>query len=166
MNAKTRKLSQSLPLGRRFGLLMRLYFGALTKKLEQLDIDRHFSILILIEDSEEGFCNQQYLSNTLNIDKTSMVRMIDYLVGKGYIRRASNPEDRREHRILLTEKAHRILPRIHRAINDLNSKATNGLNTSQLKQFYKDLDLLAENLAHEPRHTIIMNLEKAKSTRK
>jgi DNA-binding MarR family transcriptional regulator len=153
------------PLGRRFGLLMRLYFGALTKKLEQLDIERHYSILLLVEHTE-GNCNQKYLSDLLQIDKTSMVRMIDYLVDKKYIKRTTNPDDRREHRILLTEKANRELPHIHKAINELNSKATQAFSASKLKKFYKDLDLIAENLTHQPRHTIVMNLEKVKSPRK
>jgi hypothetical protein len=79
------------PMGRGFGLLMKLYFGALTKKLEQLDIDRHYSILILLE-SCDGNCSQQYISNLLQIDKASMVRIIDYLVKKGCIKRGINPK--------------------------------------------------------------------------
>jgi DNA-binding MarR family transcriptional regulator len=166
MKQKPALYPDDFPLGRRFGMLMRLYFGALTKKLEQLDVDRHYSVLILIEHSE-GNCSQQYLSDILKIDKTSMVRMIDYLVAKKYIRRSINPNDRRAHQIQLTDKAKRDLPRIHKAINELNVKTTNGLSSRKLKQFYEDLDTLTENLTNEPRHTIIMNFEKAKSvTRK
>ena len=153
------------PLGRRFGLLMRLYFGALTKKLEALDIDRHYSILILLEASEEN-CSQQYISNLLKIDKASMVRVIDYLVKKGYIRRGVNPKDRREHHICLTEKARRMLPKIHKAINSLNETATAGLTASQIKSFHAGLDQLTLNLLDEPAHTIIVNVKKTKSARK
>jgi MarR family transcriptional regulator for hemolysin len=162
MKQKENKFPEGFPLGRRFGLLMRLYFGALTKKLEQLDIDRHYSVLLLIE-SADVHCNQQYLSDILNIDKTAMVRMIDYLVEKGYIVRAVNPADRRAHRIQLTSKAKKALPRIHKAIDDLNGKATKGISSRKLKQFYADLNTVAENLTHEPRHTFIMNFEKVKS---
>jgi DNA-binding MarR family transcriptional regulator len=153
------------PLGRRFGLLMRLYFGALTKKLEALDIDRHYSILILLESSEEHY-SQQSISNLLRIDKASMVRMIDYLVKKGYIKRLVNPNDRREHHVCLTEKAKKMLPRIHTAIHELNETATAGLSSRQLQNFYQGLDTLTENLASEPGHTIVVNFKKVKPARK
>jgi DNA-binding MarR family transcriptional regulator len=153
------------PLGRRFSLLVRLYFGALTKRLESLDIDRHYSILILVENSESN-CSQQFLSNLLNIDKASMVRIIDYLVKKGYIKRLANPKDRREHHIQLTEKAKKILPRIHAAIDELNATATSGLTPKEQKSFYKGLDTLTANLSEEPGHAIIVKYSKAKAPRK
>jgi DNA-binding MarR family transcriptional regulator len=153
------------PLGRRFGLLMRLYFGALTKKLEQLDIDRHYSVLILLENAEVPHC-QQSISDVLKIDKASMVRNVDYLVKKGYIKRLVNPDDRREHRLGLTDKARRTLPRIHKAIGELNSNATAGLSPKQIRAFYSMLDLLAANLANEPKNTIVVNVKKLKSARK
>ncbi len=163
--SENKQFPAGFPLGRRFGLLMRLYFGALTKKLEALDIDRHYSILILLESSEQDCC-QQDISNILKIDKTSMVRMIDYLVKKGYIKRLVNPKDRREHRVCLTPKARKTLPRIHKAIDELNDIATLGLSSRQLKSFYDGLDTLTDNLASEPGHTIIVNFTKAKAARK
>jgi DNA-binding MarR family transcriptional regulator len=163
--SQNRTFPVGFPLGRRFGLLMRLYFGALTKKLEALDIDRHYSILILLESTEENY-SQQSISNLLKIDKASMVRMIDYLVKKGYLKRLVNPDDRREHHICLTEKAKKTLPRIHTAINELNDTATAGLTTTQIKSFYQGLELLTENLASEPGHTIVVNITKTKPARK
>jgi DNA-binding MarR family transcriptional regulator len=153
------------PLGRRFGLLMRLYFGALTKQLEHLDIDRHYSILILLESSQSS-CSQQYVSDLLKIDKASMVRIIDYLVKKGYIKRRVNETDRRAHQLCLTDKARKILPTIHAAIERLNERATAGLSSRQVKAFYDGLDMLTSNLADEPKHTIVVNVKKLKTPRK
>jgi DNA-binding MarR family transcriptional regulator len=154
--------SEEFPLGRRFGLLMRMYFGALTKKLEKLDIDRHYSILILLENTKESY-NQQDISDILKIDKASMVRITDYLVKKGYIERKVNPTDRREHRLCLTIKARKVLPRIHKAIDELNESALEGLNKKEAKIFWKNLDKVTKNLASEPAHTIIFNLKKIKT---
>jgi DNA-binding MarR family transcriptional regulator len=153
------------PLGRRFGLLMKLYFGALTRKLEQLDIDRHYSILILLENFE-GNCSQQMISNLLQIDKASMVRVIDYLVQKGYINRQENLTDRREHRLCLTDKARKILPHIHQGINELNETATEGLSSKQLKDLYESLDILTSNLTAAPANQITVKVTKLKSARK
>ena len=158
-------LPSDFPLGRRFGMLVQLYFGALTKKLEKLDIERHYSILILLESSK-GNCSQQYISDFLKVDKVSMVRMIDYLTKKGYIKRLVNPDDRREHHIVLTNKAYKMLPAIHKAIDELNAAATKGLSPEQVKFFYKSLDLLTNNLAEQPVHAVVVNFKKSKMLRK
>lgn len=149
------------PLGKQFGSLTRLYYGALTKRLEHLDIERHFSILILIDTSEKE-CSQQYISDVMKKDKASMVRIIDYLTEKGYIIRVPNPKDRREYHIKLTDKANKIMSKIHKGVNDLNRTATKGLSSQQVKIFYKSIDIISSNLIKEPAHKVIVNFKKAK----
>jgi MarR family transcriptional regulator for hemolysin len=156
----TADLSQ-FPLGRRFSILTRLYYGALTKKLERLDIDRHFSILILLDTSDKE-CSQQYISDVMKTDKVSMVRIVDYLTGKGYIKRVLNPNDRREHHIRLTEKAKKIMPKIHKAVNELNRTATKGLSSKQVKNFNESLYILSSNLMDQPAHKVTVNFKKQK----
>ena len=163
--SESKILLTDFPLGRRFGMLVRLYFGALTKKLEKLDIERHYSILILLENSK-GNCSQQYISDFLKVDKVSMVRMIDYLTKKGYIKRLVNPNDRREHHIVLTNKAYKMLPKIHKAIDELNAVATKGLSPAEVDIFYKSLDLLTNNLEKQPAHAVLVNFKKSKLLRK
>ena len=153
------------PLGRRFSILMRLYYGALTKRLESLDIDRHYSILILLENPLIQ-CSQQYISDLLKIDKASMVRIVDYLVKKKYILRLVNPNDRREHQLCLTPKARKVLPGIHKAIEQLNVAAFSGMSAKQIKDFYAGLEILTNNLAEEPKNAIVINVKKLKSARK
>jgi MarR family transcriptional regulator for hemolysin len=149
------------PLGRHFSILTRLYYGALTKKLEHLDIDRHFSILIFLDTSKQE-CSQQCISDVLKIDKVSMVRIVDYLTEKGYIKRLPNPDDRREHHIKLTEKAKKVMPKIHKAVNELNRTATKGLSSKQVKIFYESLYILSSNLMDQPAHKVIVNFKKQK----
>src|SRR4051812_25314680 len=115
-----------LPLGRQLSVLVKMYYGALTKRLEHLEIERHFSLLVLVEKSETK-CTQQYISDWLKIDKASMVRIIDGFVKKGYLNRTVNPKDRREHWMELTPKAHKQMPEIHKEIKVLNEAALNGL---------------------------------------
>ncbi len=155
---QSKTLPINLPLGRRFGILVRLYYGALTKRLEQLDIDRHFSILIFLENND-GTCNQQFISNLLKIDKVSMVRIIDYLVKRKYVKRVVNIDDRREHQIHLTNKARKMLPVIHTAVDSLNEVAMGGFSPKKVKNLYKDIDTLISNLEAEPAHTITMKFE-------
>lgn len=153
------------PLGRRFAILTRLYYGALTKKLEHLDIDRHFSILILLHNAEKE-CSQQFISDVMKKDKASMVRIVDYLMEKGYIKRVSNPDDRREYHIKLTEKAKKSIPAIQKAVSQLNKAATTGLSAKQVKVFDTCLYAISSNLSDQPSHKVIVNFKKVKQNLK
>ncbi|MGZ3885447.1 MAG: MarR family winged helix-turn-helix transcriptional regulator [Bacteroidia bacterium] len=150
-----------LPFGRHLSVLTKMYIGALTKKLAHLDIERHYSILVLIESCEEN-CTQQFLSGFLRIDKASMVRIVDYLVKKKYVKRAVNPSDRREHRLELTPKAKKAMPGIHKAIKALNTAAFKGMSKKQAQDFHKSISVVRSNLSREPANTIIINYKKAK----
>ena len=91
-----------LPLGRSLAILAKTYYGALTKRLEHLEIERYYSILILIENHGAA-CTQQFICDELRMDKVSMVRIVDYLIEKKYVKKVVNPKDRREHFIQLTK---------------------------------------------------------------
>jgi DNA-binding MarR family transcriptional regulator len=147
-------------MGRQFGRLTKLYFGALTKRLEKLDIDRHFSPLILV--SQTPRCTQQYLCDTLKIDKASMVRIIDYLSDKKYLKRVTNPSDRREFFLELTEKGKRNLASIQRSIDELNSLAIKGIAKKDLEIFHDCLCKVCRNLGSEPADEISLNFKKIK----
>lgn len=89
------------------------YWGSLVLKLEPIGIDKNFSVLILIEQKTD--CTQQFISDTLQIDKVSMVKIIDGFVKKQIVKRIQNLKDRREYFIELTPKGKKILPKIHAA---------------------------------------------------
>ena len=148
-----RKYPPDFPLGRRLGLLSRLYYGALLKKFEQLDIDRHFSVLLIL-DSEKGNCSQQHISDLLGTDKTIMVRMIDYLAAEGFIKRVDDPSDRRAYHIRLTPKGKKLVPRIRKGMQDLNQTSFKGLNKKETENFYRTMDIMYENLIQQPSHPV------------
>jgi len=149
------------PFGRHLTAVTKLYVGALRKKFEHLDIERHYSVLILIEHTK-GNCTQQYIADFLQKDKTSMVGIIDSLVKKGYIKRVTNPLDRREYFIRLTDKALKTLPEIHQGIHELNTRATKGLSKQEVVDFHKKLRLISANLVKEPAYKIVASFEKVK----
>lgn len=147
------------PIGRILGALTKQYFGALSKSLEHLGIDRHFYPLIVIDMTEEK-CTQQYLSCMLNVDKVSMVRVMDYLMENGMITREVNIKDRREHLIKLTSKAKKILPEIYEGINKMNSLALKGLNKSEQAQFYLMMNKMSKNIENLPVNEVDIQLKK------
>lgn len=144
----------SLPLGQHLAILTKSYYAALTKRLEHLDLERYFSVLILIECMEEKGCTQQFICDHLKIDKVSMVRILHYLQEKHYIRKVVNPTDRREYFVELSEKARQILPEIHQAIKEVNEAAFKGLAKIQQKEFHQVLTGIQENLAQLPSEKI------------
>lgn len=149
-----------LPLGRSLAILAKTYYGALTKRLEHLEIERYYSILILIEIHGMN-CTQQFICDELKMDKVSMVRIIDYLIEKKFVKKVVNSKDRREHFIQLTNKAIKLLPAIHKAIEEVNSAALKGINHDKRKELYAHLNAIQRNLAHLPSEKIFINYKKS-----
>jgi MarR family transcriptional regulator, transcriptional regulator for hemolysin len=149
-----------LPVGRDLAIIARMYYGVLTKKLESLDIDRHFSVLIYLDECTES-CSQKCISDQLLIDKASMVRVIDYLSDKGYISREINKTDRREHSIVLTPKARKALPKIKSATRSLNEKLFKGLSRKEINSFYLLMDNMKSILQREPGKSVTFNFKTA-----
>jgi DNA-binding MarR family transcriptional regulator len=147
-------------LGLYFAMLTKRYFGVLTKKLEGLDIERHFFLLILINESEVK-CTQQYLADKLLIDKVAMVKNLDYLAEKGYIVRETNPKDRRETHVILTVKAKKAMKLIYAGIEKINKEATSGLTKKQQDDFFKAMEVVHTNLSHFPSKKMVLEVKKA-----
>jgi MarR family transcriptional regulator for hemolysin len=133
------------PLGRIMSILGKGYLQLLRAKLRHLDIDRNFHALVLIE-SGKGIITQQELALLLDTDKVSIVRIVDYLSDKGYVERIRNSGDHRKHCLLLTMKAKQALPEIRNAIGDVNKMVLQGLDSSRISEFRKDLELIKVNI--------------------
>lgn len=151
--------NQLLPLGKLLGGITKSYFGALSKKLEPLGVDRHFSALVAI-DHATCKCTQQYLSDLLNYDKVSMVRILDYLVDKKLITRSVNQSDRREHLINLTPKAKKIMDEIHNGIRDMNNLAFSGISKEDRLVFYTCITRIMKNIENLPAYKVDIQLKK------
>lgn len=160
---RERDIFKELPLGRHLAILSKVYVGALTKKLEELDIERHYSLLIVLHHKPD--CNQKCLTEILKIDKASLVRVIDYLSKKGYVKRTVNPSDRREHFIRLTAKAQRDIPVITKAVQDLNNILLKGFSRENVELFYNMLRDAQENLNKEPVNKVVIHYKRMSTKR-
>jgi len=158
---KDKKFNDSMPLGKLFGDILKIYFGALSKNMERYGVDRHFSTLVAIDHAKQK-CTQQYLSDLLNFDKVSMVRMLDYLVAQKMITRAVNPDDRREHIIQLTTQAKKIMPEIHNGIKEMNSIAFKKVSKQNKELFYECLVTIFKNIENLPVNKVDIKLKKNK----
>lgn len=133
------------PFGRILSIIAKSYLQSLNRMLSELDIERSYFALILIENAE-GKITQQELADLLEIDKVTMLRSIDYLSAKGYVKRLRNNNDRRKYSLELTEKAVKALPKIKSAFLDMNNITLKGITEDQISELKSVLKIISNNL--------------------
>ncbi len=136
------------PLSFRFHILSKKYVSAVAHLLERIDMERHFYTLSIIENN--GSVTQQCLANCLEIDKASVVRIIDYLTEKGLVERVKNPDDRRAHLIVATNKAKKNLLKINNAFGEINRAAFKGFTKKEQNHFIEMSNKIMQNLIAFP----------------
>lgn len=154
-------VEKKYPLAHYFAILSKAYVGVLFKNLEKSSVDRYYMVVQVLEREEEPF-TQQSLGNFLNVDKVTMVRIIDHLTNRGIIERVNNPKDRREKFIRLTEKGEKSLKEINKTISEINEIAMDGFSASEKTQLYDMLERMQQNLSDLPSKTIYVNFKRSK----
>ena len=144
------------PLGLHFTNMAKQYLGVIAKKLAHLDIDRYFITVVVIERLG-GSVTQQQLADLVCKDKVSMVRIIDYLSKKGFVKRKKNKLDRREHFIELTEKANKSIPDIKSALKGANNSIFKDISEDEIHLFYNVLERMMANLETLPADQVDLN---------
>ncbi len=132
------------PLGLKFNTLFKVYYSQVEANLNTLDFDRYFYALSLICKHKET--TQQCLANCLQVDKATMVRVIDYLTQKDLVKREPHKEDRRAYVLKPTAKALKALPSIETAFSQLNKTAFKGFTAEEKKDFLALMSKMHTNL--------------------
>jgi len=135
-------------LGKKLGMLGKLYHSALTKKLRHIGIERYFSLLVLL-DNLGPKCSQKHIAEALHTDKATMVGIIDSLTYSGFIKRTRNPNDRREYWVQLTNKAKKHINEIKRTIHEMNTMLLKGIKPDDTIIINKYLEIMYENVWKE-----------------
>jgi len=133
------------PLGRMLSLIGKGYLHLLRTKLQHLDIDRNYFALVLIE-SNDGRITQQELAELLDTDKVSIVRVVDYLSEKGYVKRIRKTDDHRKYSLNLTEKAKVALPEIKQSIDELNQIVLIDFGDSKISELINAIQIIKNNI--------------------
>jgi MarR family transcriptional regulator, transcriptional regulator for hemolysin len=115
-------LMAELPLWLQFAKVSKKYMDNMALRLGRLGVKRHFFLLVAIGEGK-GKLTQQALADLLEVDKVSMVGILDSLAEAGLVKRTRSSADRRKHLIVLTPKARKALPEIRRTIRELNQRA-------------------------------------------
>jgi len=148
----------NIPVGTKALILSKLYFSVLSKNLEELDVERYYSVLYFL--FENNGCNQQYICNNLAIDKTAMVKIIDYLIKSGFVDRNVNPDDRREHFIVLTKKGLKQTEQIVNSFNAMDEEMFSVVTKEEKELFISVLEKMTEHLGKLPLTDLFFNYKK------
>jgi len=146
------------PLAQSLISVTKKYLSSFSKEVPDLPIDRYQHVLILIDDHEEKL-SQKALAELLQIDKSYMVTILDYLTEKGYVKREKNPNDRREQLIRLTPLARKDVPLIREAVCRLNKRSLKNLTAKEVQTFNTVLQTIQENLNSCPNTEPMFNLK-------
>ena len=139
------------PLGRILTVLGKGYLNLLRMKLQNLDIDRYYYALVLI-GRQDGIITQQELALLLDSDKVSIVRIVNYLSEKGYVKRMLKTDDRRKHRLVLTEKGKLAIPEIKKSFAALNEVVLSGLEKTQIAELTQSITYIKRNISQNTEH--------------
>ena len=148
----------NIPVGTRALIFSKLYYSVLSKNLENLDVERYYSILNFLY--ENNGCNQQFICNNLVIDKTAMVKVIDYLIKAGFVDRNVNPDDRREHFIVLTKKGLRQTEEIVNSFKAIDDEIFSDIKKEDKETFEEVLSHLMGHLKQLPSTDLFFNYKK------
>jgi DNA-binding MarR family transcriptional regulator len=153
-----------LPIGTKALILSKLYYSVLSKSLESLDVERYYSILFFL--NENNGCNQQCICNNLAIDKTAMVKVIDHLIKAGFVDRNVNPDDRREHFIVLTKKGLKQTAEIVKAFEDIDKEIFSSVSKEEQVIFNKVICQLSSKLKELPANDLFFNYKQTARKKK
>jgi len=148
----------NIPVGTKALIFSKLYYGVLSKNLESLDIERYYSILYFLHTNNG--CSQQWICNNLAIDKTAMVKVMDYLIEADYVRRKVNPDDRREHFVVLTKKGMKRTEEIVKSFNAIDRDLFSSVSKEDKETFLRMLNSLSLKLEEMPGNDLFFNYRK------
>lgn len=153
-----------LSIGTKSLILSKLYYSVLSKSVENLDIERYYSILHFLY--ENNGCNQQCICNNLAIDKTAMVKVIDYLIKADFVERKTNPEDRREFHIVLTKKGQKQTLQIVKSFNEIDELLFSSISNEEQLIFNKVMCQFSGKLKELPSNDLFFNYKKTSIAKK
>ena len=155
--------TDNLPLGRVFGFLTKQYIGLLAKRMKNTPVERYYNALLFIGQNS-GHVSQRQLADHLLTDKVSMVRMLDALEKDGLVERTVNPDDRRQHLLVVTEKAKPWISEIEKAVAEVDAIFLSFLDPEVRTCFPKELRKLCASVIDLPVETIELFYNRIKDT--
>jgi DNA-binding MarR family transcriptional regulator len=132
-------------------LMVRLAMGFKARAIADLEeagySQYHYSVLAVL--GEQARKTQALIAESLGLDPSQLVGILDALEDRGLIARQRDPEDRRRHVVTLTAKGRTQLVRLRGRIDRLEDELFTPLDADSRKTFHELL--LRLTTYHDPR---------------
>jgi MarR family transcriptional regulator for hemolysin len=90
---------------------------------------------------------QEQLVEQLDVSKPAVSRTLSSLERKGYVTRQRYPDDKRAHRVRLTDKALEVGPTVEQVYNNVYTLAMQGISQAEFDWFVDLFGRMSENFA-------------------
>ncbi len=132
-----------------FGFLLtdsaRLLSKLIDRRLQPFGLTRAQWAVLAILDRRDGL-SQSELADELEIEKSTVGRLIDHVEANGWIERRPMPSDRRLWLVHLTDRAKSLIETVMAVILATRTEVLRGLTTEQQQQLSHGLAFLKTNL--------------------
>ena len=88
---------------------------------------------------------QEQLVEQLDVSKPAISRTLGSLQRKGYVTRQRDPDDKRAHRVRLTDKAREVGPTVEQVYNNVYTLAMQGISQEEFDRFVDLFGRMSEN---------------------
>ncbi len=103
-------------------------------------------MVLLIAIHTQGRCTMSTLARRLHVSMPTVTGLIDRLTNAGYVRRVSEPEDRRHVVVTLTAKGQDFIRQFQEAIRRRWDDVLHPLDTRELESFHHVVTKLSSRL--------------------
>ncbi len=124
--------SFSRDLGRTLTFLLRSRKRFMGEKLREYGLSGGMYMILLHVDRHPGY-SQDYVANHLYLDKCSVARKVKKLEELSYLYRETDPSDRRQNKLYLTDRGRGLVPTIRKYLGQWGDEVTAPL-TQQEKE--------------------------------
>ncbi len=137
-----------MPLGYQFKLINDKFIKKRNEQLKEQELTFSQSkLLVYIWHHNPQYLTQKELCEGIHVSHPTMIGILKRLYEKGYISRTENPENRRMHLIVLTEKAKDYLRNDRESLADRDRLLVQGMSPEEIRQLRQLLGKVYENMA-------------------
>ncbi len=141
-------------LNKQVGVFLNLVHNKFKQYVTDIFEDQGFNITpeqFIVMDTlwDEGTLTQQQIADIVMKDKNSIVKLVDGLEKRNLVRRVSNPEDRRQNLIEVTDYAISIQERTTELAMQAVDHIIGGIPKEHIKIFIMVLSKMADNMNND-----------------